>query len=269
MSKVKYSKELLEAAARGATSISGVLRALGSTSFTGGMSRHIKNRLLRLGIDTSHFTGRPEGGAPHSGSRQKSAQELLVKGKKSRTKTYQLRRCLIELGVPYQCKVCGQLPTWNGYPLVLQVDHISGDWSDDRPDNLRFLCPPCHTQQPTYGFRGKAAKTCRCQVCGGTFSSTRNAICCSRKCSSAKASRPEKAKWPSPEELQVLVWTQPVQKVASSLGVSEVAVKKRCTKFGISTPPRGYWAKLKAGLIETLVVETPSNLAIDLFSYGG
>ena len=67
----------------------------------------------------------------------------------------------------------------------------------------------------------------------------------------------------------MLVWTQPVQKVASSLGVSEVAVKKRCTKFGISTPPRGYWAKLKAGLIETLVVETPSNLAIDLFSYGG
>lgn len=56
----------------------------------------------------------------------------------------------------------------------------------------------------------------------------------------------ERVKWPSVDSLREMVWLQPVQKVAASIGVSDVAVKKRCKRLGITTPPRGYWAKLKA-----------------------
>lgn len=52
-----------------------------------------------------------------------------------------------------QCYECGQLPVWNNKPLVLQLDHLNGDHYDNRIENLRILCPHCHTQTRTFGGR--------------------------------------------------------------------------------------------------------------------
>lgn len=66
-----------------------------------------------------------------------------------------LRKRMIEAGMDYHCSMdrcmfsSGDLE-WNSKPLTLQVDHISGDRSDNRLHNLRFLCPACHTQTETY-----------------------------------------------------------------------------------------------------------------------
>lgn len=49
------------------------------------------------------------------------------------------------------------------------------------------------------------------------------------------------------EELFALVWDKPVRQLANDLGVSDVAIHKRCAKLQVPTPPRGYWAKIKAG----------------------
>lgn len=64
-----------------------------------------------------------------------------------------LRRALMEIGRPYACEFCGNPGEWQGKPLNLEVDHISGNRFDDRKENLRFLCPNCHSQTETFGSR--------------------------------------------------------------------------------------------------------------------
>ncbi|MGC9992491.1 MAG: HNH endonuclease [Candidatus Cybelea sp.] len=50
------------------------------------------------------------------------------------------------------CHSCG-LKDWHGRPLSLHLDHINGVRNDNRLENLRMLCPNCHSQTPTYGGR--------------------------------------------------------------------------------------------------------------------
>ena len=52
-----------------------------------------------------------------------------------------------------ECKICGLCPVWMGKPLRLQIDHVDGDRSSNGLDNLRLLCPNCHTQTETFGNR--------------------------------------------------------------------------------------------------------------------
>ena len=56
----------------------------------------------------------------------------------------------------YICDDCGLDGNWNGKKLSLQLDHINGVNNDNRLENLRFLCPNCHSQ--TDNFSGKACK---------------------------------------------------------------------------------------------------------------
>lgn len=60
--------------------------------------------------------------------------------------------------------------------------------------------------------------------------------------------RPDQRKFdPTPEELKKLVWEMPSTKVGDHFGVSGRCIKKRCRKYGIETPGRGYWQKKRAG----------------------
>lgn len=47
------------------------------------------------------------------------------------------------------CFECNNSNIWNGKPLTLEVDHIDGNSDNNKPDNLRLLCPNCHSQQDT------------------------------------------------------------------------------------------------------------------------
>ncbi len=51
-----------------------------------------------------------------------------------------------------KCQVCG-ISEWNGKSIVLEIDHIDGNYENNKPENLRFICPNCHSQTDTYKAR--------------------------------------------------------------------------------------------------------------------
>lgn len=71
--------------------------------------------------------------------------------------SYALKKYLLETRGE-NCEECKQGGTWNNKPLVLQVDHIDGDSDNNYPNNLRLLCPNCHTQTENFGRKGKGSR---------------------------------------------------------------------------------------------------------------
>ena len=63
------------------------------------------------------------------------------------------KRHLAEVNGDY-CSVCG-ITEHNGLPIVLECDHIDGNHKNNTVDNLRLICPNCHSQTDTYKNKNK------------------------------------------------------------------------------------------------------------------
>ena len=68
-------------------------------------------------------------------------------------------RTVIEEIKGNKCVCCGIIDTYFGEPITLQVDHIDGIATNNQVNNLRLLCPNCHSQTPTYGAKNKGRST--------------------------------------------------------------------------------------------------------------
>lgn len=209
----------------------------------GGSRSLLKVRIKEYGLDTSHFA-HP---SPPNSRRRVTAEALFQYNRRKgcREDTRILRRVMLEAGVTHQCvgKKCGLPPKWKGRPLQLQVDHINGDPFDNRLTNLRFLCPNCHSQ---YTLEAKVLVSYADCKCGAQIKKS-SSTC--KKCHLKGLSnrvRSTKATWPDNDTLSRLLWEKPATQVAKELGVSSVAVKKWCKHRTISTPPRGYWQKVRS-----------------------
>jgi len=53
------------------------------------------------------------------------------------------------------CQICGLENIWNGKNIILILDHIDGDASNNRRENLRLVCPNCDSQLDTYKSKNK------------------------------------------------------------------------------------------------------------------
>ena len=78
--------------------------------------------------------------------RQVTVESGAAKGHKM------IRQYLMERNI-YECVMCSNKGEWNGKPLVLQLDHIDGNPKNNTLDNVRWLCPNCHTQTDTWGTK--------------------------------------------------------------------------------------------------------------------
>ncbi|MFF7513417.1 HNH endonuclease signature motif containing protein [Streptomyces mutabilis] len=148
--RITIPDDTLREAVEHSTSYAEVMRRIG-LDVNDTNHRRVRRASVRLGLDTSHFKrgswARSERPAPTP-----VAQRVLVllPPTAGRTNRLQLHRALTELGVPYACETCGSTGEWLGRSITLQIDHINGDWHDNRRANLRYLCPNCHALTETW-----------------------------------------------------------------------------------------------------------------------
>ncbi len=230
MTKKTYTEEMLREAAEASVSYAGVLRYLGVPQ-SGGMQTHIKKRMAVEGVDVSHFTGQGHNRGKPSKTKLTWEQILVARDPlEHKMDTKRLRRALLEMGREHLCESCGIGPEYNGKPLVLEIDHINGESWNNVPDNLRFLCPNCHSQQTNgkpWRNTARVERTKQQRVtpdinrchCGEII--TRSAKTCKTHRVNAR-----KIEWPSRDVVMELVEATNYTQAGKSLGVSDNAVRK-------------------------------------------
>lgn len=121
-------------------------KKLGYSNTSGSMKEVIKNILIERNINYDHFTPSKSNKKFHV----YTDEELFSKNSPYSNNTM-LKERFIRLNLKeYKCEFCGNCGEWNGKKLILQLDHIDGDHSNNEVSNLRFLCPNCHSQTKTY-----------------------------------------------------------------------------------------------------------------------
>lgn len=127
---IKYAKEV--------TSLAGLLKKLGLRP-SGGNYANFKRHLQRLDIDCGHWTGQ----AWNKDQRLKNWQDYTHS-------EYLKKHLLKERG--QACETC-ELTEWLGQPITIELEHIDGDKTNNKLDNLKLLCPNCHSYTPTWRRR--------------------------------------------------------------------------------------------------------------------
>lgn len=112
----------------------------------------IKKRCEELRISYEHFSTSQINQFSHT---KYNLEEILIENSNYKNIS-RLKIRLINSGLlKYKCELCGNEGEWLGKKLSLQLDHKNGVNNDHRIENLRFLCPNCHSQTETFSGRNK------------------------------------------------------------------------------------------------------------------
>ena len=224
-----FTEEEFIKAVEASSSIKESLRKLGLAA-SGSSYKVFHSRAKALEIDISHFSLCGSEEKPLNFQRR-GLEEVLIQNSPYINTTH-LKNRLIKIGfLQTCCSECG-ISNWNDKPLSLHLDHINGIRNDNRIENLRLLCPNCHSQTDTYAGKNirptnkKVKETSSCVECGCKVSSgsTRCVAC------NIPFSSPFKAEWPSIEQLLSMVEQTSYVAVGKKLGVSDNAVRKHIKK---------------------------------------
>lgn len=143
-----WTDEELVFAIKKSQSLAQAIKKLGLAA-NAGSYRTVRRRIKVLDIDTSHLVGKSVSGAARI-----SDGDIFVRDS-GYSDTSRLYKRLVRLGREERCEKCGLGPEWQREPMRLQVDHANGIRNDHRLENLRILCPNCHSQTKTWGSRNK------------------------------------------------------------------------------------------------------------------
>lgn len=148
MPRRKWTNAQLIEAIKTSTMKKDVFNKLG-LSYCSGSYRTLDKYIKLLNIDISHFEDtKKDLYYARAKIRRVPKEEIFFKNSKldrAYLRTVVKRDCLII----YKCAECG-ITTWLNKELSLELDHINGCHNDNELDNLRWLCPNCHSQTKTY-----------------------------------------------------------------------------------------------------------------------
>ncbi len=133
-----YTNSQMIDAIKKSTSIAQVLRKLNLVP-KGGNYETIKRFVIKNHVDISHFKG------------QGWNKGLTFKQIKELTSPTTLRKRILKER-QHKCSTCKR-STWLGSPIILEVDHIDGNRFNNNTNNIRLLCPNCHSYTPTWRGR--------------------------------------------------------------------------------------------------------------------
>lgn len=223
------------------------------------------NRYMKkMGIE---YSGNQSSKGIAKPERRNHVSNYLYNG--SSVQSHKLKLMLIRDGYfTHECSNCHNTE-WMGQPIPIELDHIDGQHFNNELENLRLLCPNCHAQTPTYRAKNKRSMRSKAEmeslvdkipdrsICDPIKEKVAMNVCKTCKeeyvksdggeyfCSDACFKNSLQKFDITPEELSKLVWEMPTTKIAEMYNVSDKAISKRCIKYNIEKPPRGYWMKNK------------------------
>ena len=121
------------------------------------------------------------------------------------------------------------MPIWNNKELTLTLDHINGNNTDDRIENLQWVCPNCDRQLDTFGSKNinKISKKNFCEKCGKEISlGAKKCLNCERK-DRRVVDRPDR------KILKEEIYNFPFTQLSLKYGVSDTAIRKWCINYNL------------------------------------
>lgn len=264
---MSHTVEEIKTAVKNSISIASTCRYLGLQE-KGRNFNVIKKYVEDYGIDTSHFKGRFWDTSVYGKS--KPLSEILVEN--SKYQSSKLRNRLVDDGIKERCcESCGNTE-WLGFPIPLELHHINGNHFDNRLENLKMMCPTCHSLYHKYmnndmiqyntehigiselekelnkevkeikNIKPKVEKPKRyCLICGNELGRKQTKYCCYECAKKASCKRPS-----YDELLNIMVENEyNLTKVGRLFGVSANAIKKWCKHYNITNGSSSFIHKKK------------------------
>ena len=223
-----YSDKEFEYIVKNSKTYADCMKMLGYTSNSGSVVSAVRKRIKALNIDTSHF-------GVGENKTKRTKENVFTKNATCNNST--LRRFYLKENLDYKCAICDQEPFWKGKPLIMILDHINGIHTDNRLENLRWVCPNCNAQlETTNRNKTKPKKNPninRCIECGKRIYKT------STKCNDCE-NKERKIKFKQRlkniidrDTLKRLIRTTSFNKIGKMYGVSDNTIREWCKKYGL------------------------------------
>jgi len=154
MKKRKWTEKELRTATLKSRSVRQILKLLGLIE-AGGNYNQIKKYLSLYNIPIQHLKGRGWNKGMKVNIKPRIPLKKILKNG-TYFQSYKLKKRLFKENLKKpECEECGWAQKSEDGRTPLELDHINGNAIDNRIENLRVLCPNCHSLKPTHRGRNR------------------------------------------------------------------------------------------------------------------